>query len=288
MNKILKISALAAITLFAACETERSDDFFDDDVTIIQFQEDSGTSPLPVGPEDALEREICVGVSKSEDFDRTVQIEVGEDSDFTTYQLTEIVIPAGEFEGCGTLTTDPDPGFTQGEQTLILELAGIEGEYPDGQPIQFNNRVQSIEFTTFEFCPLPDDFLVGTYEVGDVVAFLGPLFTTPGPNFPTQTVEITQPQPGSTVRTFSVPLLPALSSTEDRVTLDLVCGEIRINADTGITCTGSGSVKYATPAVPTPFDEMDGDDRFEIEYLDDAETDCLGSPGSSIFYLEKQ
>lgn len=274
--KNIKLLGLAALAVFAiSCEEDRADNFFNGGETIIQFN-NNASNPLAVAPNDPLEFIVKVGISEAADVARVANISIDAASTYTNYTLSNLVIPAGAYEGTATLTTNPELGFTSGAQTLILNLDGVEGTYPAGQPLQFSNRSQQLSFTTFEFCP----FDSGITFSGD---YLINHLNNNGFNIPTfGAMKVVELREGSnpSIRTFAAPYGPDLGDFSTITwEMALICGEVvwTDGQDGLVGCAATpANIELGSPDSFPGSGTFDGtdDSTFVVNFSDDDVDDC--------------
>ncbi|GAL00665.1 hypothetical protein JCM19275_3283 [Nonlabens ulvanivorans] len=288
MMKNIKILGLAALAIFAvSCEEERSDNYFNGGETAIQFN-NSASNPLAVAPDVTLDFEVKVGISETADVDRTVNISVDPSSTYTDYTLGNVVIPAGSYEGTAILTTNPEMNFS-GPETLVLNLDGVEGTYPDGEPIQFTNRTQQLSFSTFAFCPFDDGVtFTGDYVINhlNTNAFGIPTFGA------MKAVEL-RVGANPSIRTFAAPWGPDLGDFSTITwEMALICDEVvwTDGQDALVGCAATpANIELGSPDAFAGNGSFDGSDdaTFIANFTDDSLGDC-GPPTQVSIQLVKQ
>ncbi|MFY0629124.1 MAG: hypothetical protein JXR05_02015 [Flavobacteriaceae bacterium] len=125
--------------------------------TMVRFVSSSAT--LPVEPTGVTSQELQVHVTTVSDTDRTVTLEVDASSTATTnqYTMNDIVIPAGEYTGVGSIIGNYANLPSSGSVALVVNMTGISG----GDSSQEN---ATFTLTLERFCPLVIADFYGTYN----------------------------------------------------------------------------------------------------------------------------
>jgi len=128
--KYLLILTLSIFT-FISCDddSEFGSGIQDSDPSIISLNQTTANLSVPIG--ETIEMVFSVNTSKLSSSDRTVLLEINEEStlnpDLYTVSPMEVVIPANEFSGNFTVTITDSTGFPALAENLILDIA----ESPD-------------------------------------------------------------------------------------------------------------------------------------------------------------
>jgi hypothetical protein len=243
------------------------------------------TFELPVVIDTDSVFQIPVYVSSLSDTDRVFDIEFIPQEDpsleanIENYDLPDTVtIPAGEYVGTLEITAE-DISIESSERFISFRI-----DEENTELLNFEDETYTLSL--FQICPVPPTFLVGTYDIGDVVATIGPANGTE--NIAAGTYEVTATSP--TTREFTAAVLPAFRPTPVPIVLNLVCNEIRLGITDpgGLSCNGGASDYVFGPAGnPTLYDVENGtDDFFIVEYTEDPNGSC-GGPFASSFFMQK-
>lgn len=145
----------------------------------------------------------------------------------------------------------------------------------------FANSLFSQNNFTSSNCPIPDNFLLGEYQVSDVV--------TNDPNlsvFDNETVTITG---SDNTRSFVANIFPSISSADDQIiSLNLNCGIIQIDeVITNLLCGSTAiALGITSQSDSSTYDLTNGDASFVVNYIEDAFNACDDAHISS-FNLSK-
>ena len=194
-----------------------------------------------------------------------------------TYDIpSSVTIPAGEYIGTFTITgLDADMVLDTSPRFVQIELSS------QSSPLY---SIQQAQIRLFEFCPVPADFLVGEYEIEDVSATIGP--GNGSANFASETVTIEIGE-SDTERVFTATILPGIGG-EELITLDLICNEFILReVDPGIFCTEGTPYIYSEASSNTTYDINNPQNEYIINYTEDPNGSCQGSPFNSSFSLTK-
>lgn len=158
MKKII-FSALLLVGIISlqSCE-ENTNPIFDNvnGQTMLRFVNTSST--LPVEPTGVTSQELVVHVTTVSTSDRTVTLEVDASSTATSnqYTINDIVIPAGEYTGTGSVIGNYANLPSSGSVDLVLKMTGVSG----GSSVQED---ATYTLTLERFCPLVIADFYGTY-----------------------------------------------------------------------------------------------------------------------------
>lgn len=224
--------------------------------------------------------EVQVDVTTKTDTDRSFDIalvdSITDDTPNMDYDFdNSVVIPAGEFTGSFTVT-GVDQGLTDEEYQLgfIIDKAETES-------VKLESEIARIKAQ--RICPIPEDFLVGQYEVEDVSAGIGPAQDPPQENIVSGTVNVKIGKT-STDRVFTVNVIGGSSK---EIKLSFVCGKIKFSRlDLGIYCTQGTPYVWDEATNNTTYDVQQEQDSYTIKYQEDPEGSC-GGPFESSFSLTK-
>lgn len=237
-SKIIMFLSLSIIALaFSSCGDPDKTIFegTPGDQVIVTFDLESISLPVVIDSTGSVE--VQVNTTTTSPQDRTFDIEVleGENkttADPATYSVpATMTIPANKYIGTFTIT-GTDIGVETTPEIVTIQLSSTDPNII----VERNVSVVNI----YQVCPIPSDFLVGEYQLEDVVGTLGGLFTTPGPNFKSAIVTVRIGET-PTQRVFSASLLPAIGGATTEIVLDLVCGEFKLGekANAGVFCSYS-------------------------------------------------
>jgi hypothetical protein len=237
--------------------------------------------------------------SGSETYDAVVEVSTVSNADrvFDVTVVTEestaspafysvgnsVTIPAGSYEGVLTITGNDIPSLTPSATTIVLELSQIDN-------VVFENQRSTISI--FKVCPVPEDFLVGAYDVIPLsntssTAFAGSGFVSnvTGPDGLGTSLVTLEVGDTQTQRTFQAKLFVRASSASRKVTLSLVCNQINLASRTNV---GFANFFFDPSNNPTSYDLSD-DSQVFINYIDNPEG-AFGGPTdeNGSFVLIKQ
>jgi len=280
MKKIIAIIILTA-TLVSCTKSEFVEYDNVNGETLLKFEASGDVAvSLPIGR--TTTTSVIISSSTVSEVDRTIEVSLNSDDTTLPVELVEfdssVVLPAGEYTTELTVTiTDSELDFTE-SFALVINLNGISnsGDLSIPNP--------AVLFDISISCPVPEDFLVGDYEISDVEGTVGPGNGTE--NFATAVVTLVAE--GSS-RVFDAAVLPAFNSEIENIALNLNCNVFQLgNVDPGLTC--SGGIAYLFTATTrnnsTPYDVAESDDSFIINYIEDPEGSC-GGPFNASFRLTK-
>jgi hypothetical protein len=243
----------------------------------------STTQDLPVVIEDQGSIEVQVDVTTKSNSDRTydiVQVDSLTDvSPNLDYEFDQTVtIPAGKFIGTFTVS-----GFDDGLENETSKI-GLRIEAQETSGLILENNTVSI--TAFRTCPVPEDFLVGTYVVADVVSG----FSTFGGG---QEVEISIPEDNPLQRVFTVEYLPGqgFGLTDYDVKLNLVCGFFSWAGvdEIPLQCDGETLIAFGPLADNTEggaYNAQNEQNSYTVNYIEDVNGSC-GAATQGSFSLTK-
>lgn len=278
MKNLIKLFTFSLLLVcFTGCDEELERTVFDGDGTFVSFLA-SNTSSLAISVDDASATvDLSISASGLSSVDRTYPLVLNTDNttaDLSTFSLpASVTIPAGSYFGTFTLSIINNDFLDSTPKNIVF---GLE---EDGSFSIDNN---SASVTVFQVCPVPDDFMVGDYEIADVMATIGPGNGTS--NFAPGTVTLEASSP--TTRSFEVAILPAFRGPVT-VTFDLVCNTLILNTvgpQPPIAC-GATDYIYGDDGNNT-YSVDEGDDLFTITYIEDVDSSC-GGPYAASFTLTK-
>lgn len=153
MKKIKLLSIFSFLFIFISCNDDQNT-AFDGGQTLVQFAGSSSIQPVVI--EGTASTDIVVEVSSVSSSDRAIEVVIGENSTATAnqYSISNLVIPAGEYQGTIKVTGNYD-NIPQGSNFLLeLKLLGLPEE---GESI----GKDTFKITFFRFCPVQ----IGTYTI---------------------------------------------------------------------------------------------------------------------------
>lgn len=145
---IFRTLLLVGLISLNSCEENTNPQF--DNVngqTMIRFASTSAT--MPVEPTGVTSQDLVVHVTTVSTSDRTISLEVDAASTATSsqYTINDIVIPAGEYVGTGSIIGNYASLPAVGSVELIMNMTAISG----GASVQEN---ATFTLTLERFCPL--------------------------------------------------------------------------------------------------------------------------------------
>lgn len=270
-----KIILLAFISVFVltSCDKDSELRIVDNSAsapTLVNFAVASASLAVPIGT-NGKELEVKAFVSTLSDSDRTFGLEVDPSStaDALNYEIpATISIPAGSYEGTFTAIGN-DVNLTTESSTIIVNLV----DESDTDNISTGG---SVTLNIFEVCPIPDTYMVGSYEISDNATVFS------GVNFDTRTVDIVAS--GDTSRSFTTTWS---GGSNMNVVIDLVCNEL-IYASTNptgyVAGTPQGPIVIAPATNNTSTYDVNSDLFFVVDY--DNQAGGFGTFGGSFFLLK--
>jgi len=284
-KNIFKLLLAIAVVGFTACD-DREEIIYDGNNTsnqaLIGFSKESYNLEIEKDATGTLNIPIYSSALRNSDRTFNINIVVGDDTttaDPSTYNLpATVTIPANEYQG-NLIIEGTDNGVETTPEILTIELEGVNAT-------DASSLITST-INIYEVCPIPADFLVGSYTIADGTATVGP--GNDSANFDTATVNISVGET-PTSRVFSAVVLPGIGGAND-ITLSLVCGEFVLgNVNPGISCGDDIPYIYTKATdggfVNSTYDLNQSDDSFLITYTEDLEGSC-GGPFESTFQLTK-
>jgi hypothetical protein len=262
MKKIIMIFVLSM--LMFSCG-ERQDVVFDNinGQALAYFK--NNTIDLKIVLNSTGSVDVNFGVTTISTQDRTVTISiVGDETDApsTLYSLssTTAVIPANSYNGSLTVNGVYDPIIDDAVKTLTLKLDSVDGGIVKTEFLRVNIKIT---------CPIPDDYLVGTYLIEQTSALVDGFTLDSG-----AIVEVTQDGgAGSTVRSFPTINYPTYCNSVMNFKFDLFCGEISIPSQNS-TCSCGNATDWFGPPVTNSTYDLDDDTVVFITFKDDQQNDC--------------
>lgn len=257
MKKIIYI--LSLILIMTSCD-DFSPGTFDGNQTLVYFNDSSANLDVIVDATGTIE--VQVNTTTLSNSDRTVTFEIVEEdsnADDENYEIPSFsaTIPAGEYfasfvvEGIDN-SVEPEP------RLLVLQLVDA------GSDAVISDAV--LEISIKQVCPIPDDFMVGTYTLDDSGGF---------PNFNSGIdVELSVGEV-STQRQFEATFLPTTGVAQNVVvTIDLACNIFIIQEiDINVQCSGPPYLVTSAGGDNSGY-SIDSDVVHVINYLEDPEASC--------------
>lgn len=150
------IYLLVAILTLSSCEEDTFVYDAENGQTLVEF---ANTSAVIATPEEGASTMVDVFVTTKSSSDRTVSVEVDPASTAPSgsYQISDIMIPAGAFKGTMEISSSFDALPEQGTTSLIINITGVENS---------EAIVEKGTFTVdlFRKCPIVLEELVGTWS----------------------------------------------------------------------------------------------------------------------------
>ncbi|WP_040247854.1 hypothetical protein [Psychroserpens mesophilus] len=281
-----KLLFIAALLVFVSCDSKDDDTSFLDDRAAVSYFAPASSGTLLVEEGASRFYDVKVGVSEAKPFSRTYTImtdptsEAVEGVDYTL-ATTNFEIPANAIVGSFRLASGDYESSTLSGKTVKFTLVEVE------QSQVLENR-SSFTLTVIRFCPIPADYMVGDYQIQDLVGTVGPGNGTS--NFAPGVVTISADASDPTLRTFASPVLPAFNSEVETVNLFLSCGNFGMSdVDPGLSCNAGGAPPlYIFSADPdnVPTYDLSDDSSFTITYTEDPNGSC-GGPYPASYLLTK-
>lgn len=293
MKKILYMSTLV-LSVFSCGEQEVSQyDVFGEE-TLIKFNTNTSNLDVTIDSEGVVE--VPISVSTYATVDRTIIVET-------------LAFPEGTVDAAqpNQYTFDGSVTIPANELTGILEITGLDVGIEAGQNLRLQVKIAGASFDNFsvdgefhtvnitQVCPIPEDYLIGTYVLSSPIANIWcsnprPSFIGDGilvdvvvGNFPTERIFRAKYAPGS-CEGFNGPYDFSFS---------LSCGFASLSAplETGVSCSSPLIVIANDPNRPSTY-STDDDSQITINVIDDINgscTDCCGAPFTNqSFTLTKQ
>jgi uncharacterized membrane protein len=268
INKLF-LTFLALATLLVSCEDYENPIY--DNVngnTLVSFSATSYDLAIVIDATGTLE--VPVNVSTVSTTDRSFNITVDEDATTAlagSYSVpTSVTIPAGSYTGNLTVTGTDIAGVDTTALSLVL-MIGDGANFASGPDATLN---------VFQVCPIPDDYLVGTYEISDNATVFG------GTNFDTRNVDIVAA--GATSRSFTTTWS---GGSNMNVLLNLVCNNL-VYASTNSTGYVAGTPQGPIVIVPasnnTSTYDLSDDSFFVVDY--DNQAGGFGTFSGSFFLFK--
>jgi hypothetical protein len=266
--KNIKIAILSLVVVaFFGCDQDDNINTTFDNVngqSLVAFA--GSSSDLAVVIDGTGTVNVQIEVSTVSDADRTVTVSVDEESTAAAenYSLVSnsVTIPAGSYSGLLTINGVDNSVEPQAE-TILLNI----------QDSTANNAVLSTTQHTvniFQVCPVPGDFLVGSYLLTD----------NGNENFGIDvpvTISVVDGEP--TQRTFVATFLPNTGVARDvDVVLTLGCNFFNLSTiDINVTCTQVTGYVIGSAGSSNSMYDLDDDSVgtvHVVNYLEDLEADC--------------
>ncbi|AZQ45013.1 hypothetical protein [Nonlabens ponticola] len=277
MKKYLILGALA-ITSLIGCDKDDELRVFDAEggQTLIGFVNESEDLRIVENGTGTLR--IPVNVSTVSDQDRTFNISLNDDSDALedSYDLPDtFTVPAGEYTGFIEIN-GVDEDVEVDPRGIIIDLVG------NGDDVIVEDDNSQVVVRVFQVCPVPEDYLVGSYSFENGITVTGPTFGDQ--NFDEGDVEITI-GPAETQRTFTRQLLPANGGNVQSVVIDLGC-ESALRFGTTLA-TGFTNLIYVPNPNSTATYDLDDDEEFTVDYIENPNNAFAPTSGVATFEIEK-
>ncbi len=233
--------------------------------SLIGFETGQLNLSVPINSEGQIE--VTVNVSTISDTDRNIGLSVVEPEEDAeniafpeTYDLpSSVTIPAGEYQGTFVIEGF-DLGLVEPEpRTFEIALSSSD----DNDVFSIQNATVSV----FEVCPIPEDYLVGTYVIEDSNGNLptGAEVDISVGDTPTERVFVTTFLPGSAV------------AADVDVVLGLNCNKFNLAEDININvlCVQGGPLFILSSAGPDNSSySLDSDQFHVVNYTEDPLGSC--------------
>jgi len=286
MKKYIILSLAMAFAL-VSCEDEpvvyNSNDLSQ---SLVSFA--SSTLNIPVEQGSASNSEtVTINVSTVSNVDRTFGLTVIDS--LTTAPASyysfpnSVTIPAGSYNANVTITGNEDPTLTVDGESLTIGIVEEQG-------LVFDTK--NIAVSLFLTCPVPTDFLVGSYDVialtnrsANAFAASGFVTNVTGPEgLGSTAIEILNGETDQE-RTFQGKLFVRASSNTRTVRLSLICGKVNLARRTSV---GFTNFFFDPSANPTSYD-LNDDSEIIVNYIDNPEG-AFGGPtdNNASFLLRKR
>lgn len=274
---------IAALLVFVSCDSKDDDTSYLDDRQTISYFAPVNAGTLLVEEGATRFYDVKVGVSDVLPYSRTYSITIDPSSaavegvDFSLVTST-FEIPANSVVGSFRLESGDYASSTLSGKTVKFNLVEVEDT-----KILENRSVFTL--TVIRYCPIPADYMVGEYQIEDVLATVGPGNGTS--NYASGVVTISSVDDDPTARTFSTPVLPAFNAEIETVNLYLSCGNFGMDdVNPGLFCTEGVSYIFTADPENVPTYDLADDSSFTITYIEDPNGSC-GGPFASSYRLTK-
>lgn len=268
INKLF-LAVIALATLMVSCEDHENPVF--DNVngsTLVSFSNTSYDLPVVIDATGSVD--IPVNVSTVSNADRSFNITVDTDASTAivgSYNVpSSVTIPAGAYTGTLTVTGTDIAGVDTNALFLVISIDG-DASFAAGP---------DATLSVFQVCPIPDDYMVGTYEISDNQTVFQ------GTNFDTRNVDIVAA--GPTSRSFTTTWS---GGNNMNVVLNLVCNNLvyaSTNATGYVAGTPQGPIIIAPSSNNTSTYDLADDSFFIVDY--DNQAGGFGTFGGSFFLFK--
>lgn len=275
MKKILYLLSLAFI--ISSCD-DFSPGTFDGGQTFVYFPDTTVNLDVTIGDTGLVEVQLNTTTLSNSDRQVVFEIAEGTNADENNYNIPSFTatIPAGEYFGSFVIE-GIDVSVETTPELLLLQLVSAGDDAVVGGDI--------LEVSIKQVCPVPAEFLTGSYNIADVVATVGPNNGTE--NFAAATLDV---EVGNepTTRTFEAGILPAFAGNRV-VEISLVCNDFILQqVDPNLTCGGGISYVFISASgggnTDSTYDLQNPQTSYVINYTEDPEGSC-GGPFPASFSL---
>ncbi len=253
-------SVLIALTLIlGSCEREVIGEIIDNQNSQQVLSFESTSSDLPIEIDAVGSGQVVVEVSTISSVDRTFNVSVvAEETQAIngSYAVpANVTIPAGAYEGTITITGTDVAGVDVDPLPLVLELTAPAG-------VVYTNQRTTVN--VFQICPIPEDYLVGSYLLVNTISTIGPAFG----DFNLGEGNVTLSEgPSPTQRVFRTSFLPVNGGITQDVILNLNCGTIALG-NTLFYVANSG-IRHIPSTMNTTYDLTD-DSEIIVNYIENS------------------
>ena len=278
-----KLLFIAALLVFVSCDSKDDDTSYLDDRQTISYFAPVNSGTLLVEEGASRFYDVKVGVSEALPYARTYTIvtdpssEAVEGVDYTLATST-FEIPANSVVGSFRLLSGDYDSSTLNGKTVKFNLVEVE------KTKILENR-STFTLTVIRYCPIPTDYMVGDYQIQDLVATVGPGNGTA--NYASGVVTISAVDDDPTARTFSAAVLPAFNAEIETINLYLSCGNMGMDdVNPGLFCVEGVNYIFTADPENVPTYDLADDSAFTITYIEDPNGSC-GGPFLSSYTLTK-
>ncbi|MDP5077486.1 MAG: hypothetical protein NWQ19_05300 [Nonlabens sp.] len=261
MKKLFFLGLLSVATL-SSCDREtelRTVNTSSSASALVSFSNTNYDFPVEINTSGTT-FDVPVNVSTLSTEARTfnVVVEADSDADPANYSVPgSVTIPANSYNGILQVTGN-DVTLETTTTTIVISLIGDD----------LVNAGPSANIRLFQVCPVPSDYMVGQYQITNLVSRFGRSLIE------TKVATITAPSPTS--RAFSNKLLGG--SSDSNVVLSLVCNEIIFTqVSSTLQCTTGNLIQYGPATNNSAYDVTD-DSLFLVNYNFDITNSCAASP----------
>lgn len=256
--------------------------------SLLSFEDPTGNLPVEQGS-GSNTLDLVVEVSTISDADRTFDVAVVTSESTASpafYNVpSTVTIPAGSYEGTMTVTGNEVPSLTTTPTSIVIELS-------DSNDVLFQNQRAVVD--VFLVCPVPANYLIGAFDIINLVQRTGPAFgrtNFKGESNADPTLVTLVEGSSATVRQFKAQLLAGgAQRTPQTITLNLVCGKINLaqSYNLGFAPDSQGRTLFFAPSeAPSNYNVTDPS-QVSVNYLENPENAYAPTRGEATFLLRKR